>query len=65
MTNAEIYRNVKGMLSDRIQDIYIDMQKSLDIKNGDCPIDYTISEELATERLAKMITETLVWQKGE
>ena len=59
-----LYNCVLSVLRDKIQDVYIEMQDLIGIKNGDNPIDYAIDEIVATEKLAKIITETLEWQKG-
>ena len=59
-----LYDCVLSVLRDKIQDVYIEMQDLIGIKNGDNPIDYVIDEIVTTEKLAKIITETLEWQKG-
>lgn len=58
-----LYNCVLSVLRDKVQDVYVEMQYLMGIKNGDNPIDYAIDEIVATEKLAKIITETLEWQR--
>ena len=60
-----IYPEVLKKLSDKVQDIYLEMQDVLHIQCGDNPIDYAMPEIITTEKLARLITETLIWQKHQ
>lgn len=67
MTNTEIKNlqaDIKGMLMQRVEDIFIDMQNAMGIKNGDVfPLD-AINLENAEDKLAEQITLILASQKG-
>lgn len=67
MTNTQIKNlqaDIKGMLMQRVEDIFIDMQNAMGIKNGDVfPLD-AINLEKEEDKLAEQITLILVRQKG-
>ena len=54
---------IAGMVTDKVDEIFLDAQAIMDIKYGDEPIDYALSLITAKERLTKLITEMLIWQK--
>ena len=56
---------ILGMIMDRVEDIFIDMQNAMEIKSGDvAPLD-TILLQRKEEQLAQCITDILVRQKGD
>ena len=57
--------DVLGMLRDRVEDIFIDLQNAMEIKNGDVDPLTSLHLQQKEEQLAEMITEILVTQKGE
>jgi len=57
--------DVLGMLMDKVEDIFIDMQQAMEVKNGDVsPLD-AIKLQHKEEQLAERITDILVQQKGD
>ena len=55
--------DIMGMLMEKVEDIFIDMQNAMCIKTGDvAPLD-ALHLEQKEEQLAEMITDILVSQK--
>ena len=62
---VELKGDVIGMLMEKIEDIFINIQNSMNIKSGDIsPLDAVRLEQKEIE-LAEMITNVLVSQKGD
>ena len=57
--------DVLGMLMGRVEDIFIDLQNAMKIKTGDIEPLVAYELEEREKRLAEMITDILVAQKGE
>lgn len=57
-------REIKALLEDKINDVFIEMQQKMDIKSGDITPEmaFTLDEEL--NRLTEMIRDILCMQKG-
>lgn len=58
-----LYSDVLGALKSIVNDIYTDFANAMEIADFENPIDYAQPEISATEKLAKAITETLIWNK--
>ena len=60
-----IRADILGMLMDRVEDIFIDMQQAFQVESGDVsPLDALHLQE-AEEQLADRIMEILIRQKGD
>ena len=57
--------DVLGVLKDRVEDIFIDFQNAMGIKSGDIYPLYAMELEKRESRLATMIADILVHQKGD
>ena len=61
----ELQAAVLGMLMNRVEGIFIDLQNALQVESGDIsPLD-AIKLQHKEEQLAERITDILVQQKGE
>ena len=57
--------DVLGMIENRVEDIFIDLQNAYNIKDGYIsPLD-SLHLSQKEKQLAEMITDIIVWQKGE
>ena len=63
-SNNSLYYCVLNLLQDRIQNIYLEMQNRMGITNGDVAPETALKETIATENIARIITETLEFQSG-
>ena len=63
LQKKSLYADILGSLHSKVNDIYIDFANAMEIADFDNPIDYAQPEISATEKLAKAITETLIWNK--
>lgn len=60
-----IRADILGMLMDRVEDIFIDMQQAFQVESGDVsPFDALHLQE-TEEQLADRIMEILIRQKGD
>ena len=57
--------DVLGMLMDKVEDIFIDMQQAMEVKSGDISPFDALQLQRKEEQLADRITEILVRQKGD
>lgn len=68
MTEQQI-RNLKAdvlwMVTERVEDVFIDFQNAMEIKSGDIsPLD-ALNLRAKEEQLSELIADVLIQQKGE
>lgn len=61
----ELKADVLGMIMDRVEGIFIDLQNAMEIKSGDVSPFDALQLQRKEEQLADRITNILVQQKGD